>query len=139
MEPFATADDYRLKYPGDEVEDVLLLRLLLEATDTICAELDSADFDYSDPSEAFTFRLMRVCCDATHRVVERMASAQPTGVSQESVTQTAGSYSGTRTYTYATPSMGVALTSQERRLLGVDGTACAFASPFSGGSARGGA
>lgn len=132
MQAFATVEEYRTKYAQDPVTDEVLERLLLEATDTICSELDAADFDYSDPTEPFAFRLMRVCCDATHRTVERMASNQPAGVTQESVSQAAGSYSGTHTYTYATPYMGVALTSAERALLGIDLTDCGYARPFGG-------
>ena len=69
MEPFCTVTDYRLRYPADETPDEVLNEVLLDATDVMCAAMDEADVAYTDPTEPFTRRLMRICREVVHRAI----------------------------------------------------------------------
>ena len=69
MEPFCTVAQYRLRYPADETPDEVLNEVLLDATDVMCAQMDESDVAYTDTSESFTRRLMRICREVVHRSI----------------------------------------------------------------------
>jgi hypothetical protein len=127
VEPFATVADYRRAYPDDAIDDGTLLERLLEATDVMCAEMDGSDISYTDPSESFTFRLMRVCRTVAHRAIASTdGSDVPFGATQLSETATQFSAS----MQFANPTGDMYLTESERRALGIGaGRACVL-SPY---------
>ena len=69
MEPFCTVAQYRLRYPADETPDEVLNEVLLDATDVMCEQMDKSDVAYTDTSESFTRRLMRICREVVHRSI----------------------------------------------------------------------
>jgi hypothetical protein len=69
MEPFCSVAQYRTRYPADETPGEVLFEALLDATDVMCAAMDESDVSYTDPTEPFTRRLMRICRDVVHRAI----------------------------------------------------------------------
>jgi len=89
MEAFATVEQYDARYPGRKVSDEMLTECLMDATLAIAAVLDRNHVDYSEPSEEFADRLMRVCRSVANRVLPSGVDV-PVGATQMSVT--AGTY-----------------------------------------------
>lgn len=130
MEPFATVEDYRLRYPGDETPDDVLTECLMDATDVISAELDEHDIDYADPSESFTERLMRVCRQVAHRALGGSGGSDdsdiPFGATQMS--QMAQQFQAT--VSFGNPYGDVFLTESERKRLGIGAARACVLSPY---------
>lgn len=97
MEAFATKEQYDARYPGRTASDEVLTECLMDATLAIMAALDNAHVDYSDPSEDFAERLMRVCRSMANRLVPSGGTDVPVGVTQMGMT--AGPYQ--RSFTFA--------------------------------------
>lgn len=117
MEAFATTAQYRAKYTTD-MDDNALAEWLADASGTMADEMDEAGVDYSDPSEAFAARLMRVCRDMVHRAIgDGSASTDsiPYGATQASIA--AGGYS--TSFTMSNPYGDLFLRDKERRSLGI--------------------
>ncbi len=127
MDPFATVEEYRARYPDDETTDSVLLAVLLEATDLISAELDAHDIDYSDPSETFTARLARICKSVTRRAVGASSGQDvPFGATQ--LSETAAQFSAS--VQLANPYGDLFLTEQERKSLGIGAAKACVVSPY---------
>ena len=120
MQPFASVTEYEARY-GTVPDTQTLTECLEDATAMICAALDAAGVDYSNPSTTYADRLMRVCRQIAHRAMDATPPAggidAPFGVSQ--ATQSAGGYS--LSYSFANPYGDLFITSAERRLLGIGG------------------
>jgi len=89
MEAFATVSQYDARYPGREASDEMLAECLMDATLAITAVLDRNHVDWSDPSDEFADRLMRVCRSVANRILPSGMDV-PVGATQMSVS--AGSY-----------------------------------------------
>ena len=127
MEPFASVEDYRRAYPDDEIADDVLHEKLLEATDVMCPELDEHDIDYSDPSESFTYRLMRICRTMVHRAIGSTSNPDvPFGATEFSETN---DFVNAATK-FANPYGDLFLTEQERRSLGIGAARACVLSPY---------
>jgi len=130
MEPFCSVEEYRARYPDDATDDDVLLQVLLEATDLISAELDEHDIDYADPTEPFTFRLLRVCRTVAHRAIGDGGDGSDlpfgaTELSEGSDTWSAG-------VKFANPYGDLFLTDAERRSLGMGAARACVLSPYGG-------
>ena len=127
MEPFASVSDYRRAYPDDETPDEVLLERLLDATDVICAAMDGGGVDYTDPTESFTYRLMRVCRDVTHRALGSDSSADiPFGATE--LSEGADTFSAS--VRLANPYGDMFLTQAEKDALGIGATLATVWSPY---------
>lgn len=126
MEPFASEDDYINRY--GEVDDLAVLyETLMDATDLICAEMDEGGVDYTDPTESFTHRLMRVCRNVAHRALGSGDEGDiPFGARQFS--ETASSF--TASVSLANPYGDLFLTEAERRSLGIGAQRAQVLSPY---------
>ena len=104
MEPFATVGQYDARFPGRTASDDMLQECLEDATTAIVAVLDARNVDYSEPSEDFADRLMRVCRSVANRIMPS-GSDIPVGVTQMSTT--AGPYQQTFSLptTYSSPKL----------------------------------
>lgn len=127
MEPFASVGDYRRAYPDDQTEDVKLRERLLEATDLMCAAMDASDVEYADPSEPFTFRLMRICRTVVHRAIGSTGENDlPFGATQ--LSETSAQFNAS--VEFANPSGDLYLTAAEREALGIGGGLACVVSPY---------
>lgn len=127
MDAFATVEEYRARYPDDDTDDGVLESVLLEATDLISAEMDEHDIDYSDPSESFTYRLMRICRTVAHRAIGSTSNPDvPFGAMEFSETN---DFVNAATK-FANPYGDLFLTEQERRSLGIGAARACVLSPY---------
>lgn len=127
MEPFASVEDYRRAYPDDETPDEVLGERLLEATDVMCAAMDASEISYTDPTESFTYRLMRVCRTVTRRALGGGGGSDvPFGATQ--LSETAASF--TASMQFANPTGDMYLTAQERESLGIGAARACVLSPY---------
>jgi hypothetical protein len=128
MEPFASVEDYRRAYPSDETEDGVLHEVLMEATDVMCAAMDSSDIEYMDPCEPFTFRLMRICRTVAHRAIGSgsAASDMPYGAQKHSWTEDVY----TESVELANPYGDLFLTQAEKDALGIGVARACVVSPY---------
>lgn len=127
MEPFASVEDYRRAYPDDGTDDVELRERLLDATDAICAAMDEGGVEYADPSESFTFRLMRICRQVAHRALGGGRGADiPFGATE--LREAADTFSAS--VTLANPNGDLYLTQAERDALGIGGGTACVVSPY---------
>ena len=127
MTPFCTVEDYRARYPSDATDDAVLLECLMEATDTVMGELDGHDIDYSDPSESFSFRLMRVTRTVAHRALGSTNDDDvPFGATQISE----GSGDFTATVHLGNPYGDMFLTQAEKDALGIGKMRACVLSPY---------
>jgi len=127
MEPFASVHEYRRAYPDDGTDEDVLLERLLEATDVMCAEMDGADISYTDPSESFTFRLMRICRTVAHRAIGSTGDSDvPFGATQ--LSETSAQFSAS--VQFANPSGDMYLTAAERAALGIGQARACVLSPY---------
>ena len=127
---YATVEQYEARY-GIVSDTAMLQECLDDCTATIDAELDRYGIDYSDPSEDFADRLMRVCRQMANRVMpDEGEDSLPVGITQMSLTT--GPYNRQFTFgaTYGTPKV----IDQELRLLGISGRSVGFASYLGGES-----
>lgn len=126
MEPFATADQYIQRY-GQVSDRETLEECLADASAAICAELDKAGIDYSDPNEVFADRLMRVCRSVANRILPEDSEGVMQGITQMSTT--AGPYSQQFTFaaSYGTPKLLIS----ELMMLGIGRSRVGWA-PFGG-------
>lgn len=129
MEAFATATEYRAKYPNTELEDAQIMVWLEDASSLMQAEMDASGIDYSNPSEDYADTLMRVCRDMAHRAIGAEADI-PYGASQFS--ESTGSISDS--FTLANPYGDLFMTKAERRRLGVTGGIGRMLHPQVGGA-----
>jgi len=122
MSAFATIAEYDARYPGRTASDEMLEECLMDATSAIVAKLEDRGVDYSDPSEDFADRLMRVCRSVANRILPS-GSDIPVGVTQMSVT--AGPYQQTFSMpnTYGLPK----LLPSELSMLGLGGSRVGWA------------
>ena len=129
MEPFCSPVQYRQLYPNDETPDAVLTEKLLEATDVICAAMDEGGVEYSDPSESFTYRLMRICRTVVHRALGDGSSGDvdvPFGATQLSETSAQINAS----VSFANPYGDLFLMQAEREALGIGAMRAAVLSPY---------
>jgi hypothetical protein len=129
VEPFASVEDYLRRYPDDDTDGAVILEVLTDATDVICAEMDDAGIDYEEPDETFAGRLRRVCRTMAHRALGCSDDSEvPFGAEQ--LSQSADTFSAS--VRLSNPYGDLFLTEQERRSLGI-GSSGAFAfSPYGG-------
>lgn len=113
MNSFATVNEYTARY-GEVSDEEVLEECLADASAAIRSVLDKAHVDYSEPTEDFADRLMRVCRSVANRILPEDSSIMQ-GVTQMSTT--AGPYSQQYTFSssYGTPK----LLMSELNLLGV--------------------
>jgi len=121
MEPFCTVVEYRSRYPDDTTPDAVLGEALLEATDIICAAMDEGGVEYTDPSDSFTYRLMRVCRSVTHRAIGSGAGATQ-------LSETAAQFNAS--VQLANPYGDMFLTQAERESLGIGAAKACVVSPY---------
>ena len=115
VDAFCKPEEYMQRY-GDVDNIDVLTECLGDASAVIAAELDARGIDYTEPSDEYADRLMRVCRSMTNRIMPSAESSWiPVGASQ--VSQTAGSYNRQITFggVYGTPK----LLDSEKRLLGI--------------------
>lgn len=115
MEPFASPEQYVARF-GPVDNAVMLEACLEDATAAIMARLDRAHIDYSDPSEGFADRLMRVCRSVANRIMPSGGDI-PVGVTQASMTAVGFTESMSFTPSYGTPK----LLPSELAMLGISG------------------
>lgn len=133
MTPFATVEEYRARYPDDTVDDAVLLECLCEASDLVMSELDGHDIDYSDPTEGFSFRLMRVTRTVAHRAIGSTSDADvPFGATKLSE----GSGDFTASAELANPYGDLFLTEAERKALGIGAMRACVLSPYGSDAPR---
>ena len=116
MEAFATTEQYEARY-GQVSDRDILLECLKDASAAMRSAMARAGVDWSDPSEDFSDRLMRVCRSVANRILPEDSEGVMQGVTQMSTT--AGPYSQQFTFaaSYGTPK----LLPSELSLLGVVG------------------
>lgn len=127
---FATTAQYRAKYSTD-MDDAALAEWLADASSIMADEMDEAGVDYSNPSEPFSARLVRVCRDMVHRAIgdgSPSSGSIPYGATQASMA--AGGYS--TSFTMGNPYGDLFLRDKERRSLGVLRGGFAVATPSYG-------
>lgn len=114
MTPFASVDQYVERF-GTVSDRAMLEACLEDATAAISSELDSHDINYTDPSESFSDRLMRVCRSMANRIMPADSGDIPVGATQ--ISETTGPYNVQYTLgiTYGTPK----LLPSERQMLGL--------------------
>jgi len=130
MTSFATTTQYHEKYDTD-MSDSALAVWLADASDIMAGEMDKAGIDYSNPSEQFAARLVRVCRDMVHRAIgDGSASALgiPFGAKQASMA--AGGYS--ESFTMDNPYGDLYMKAAERRALGIGSGGFSVAVPSYG-------
>jgi hypothetical protein len=127
MTPFCNVEDYRARYPNDTTDDAVLLECLMEATDTVMGELDGHDIDYSDPSESFSFRLMRVTRTVAHRA---LGSVNDTDVPFGATQISEGSGDFTASVQLGNPYGDMFLTQAEKDALGIGRMRACVLSPY---------
>ena len=122
---YATVEQYQARY-GVVAEEDMLQECLDDSSAVIRAALDRAGIDYSDPSEDFSDRLMRVCRSMTNRVMPTDNDI-PQGVTSASM----GAVGFSETYNFATTYGTPKLIKSEMDLLGIGGK-IGFARPSYG-------
>lgn len=114
MEPFATVEQYEARF-GEVADEGVLEECLADASAAIRMALP-ATVDPCDVGDDMADRLMRVCRSVANRIMPS-GSDVPVGVTQ--MTETAGVYSQTMSYT---PAYGLPkLLPSELAMLGVCG------------------
>lgn len=136
MEPFATVEDYRARYPDDETPDAVLAEALLEATDLICAAMDEGGVDYSDPTESFTFRLKRICRTVVRRSLGDGSNEADVPFGATQLSETAAQFNAS--VQFANPYGDMFLTQAERDALGIGGGRACVMSAYSWPASDGG-
>lgn len=128
MDPFASVEEYRDRYPNDAVEDTALAECLMDATDLILSELDDPDVEERrGRDEAFARRLRRVCRTVAHRALGGGDGTEvPFGATQ--LNETADVFSAS--VQLANPYGDLFLTEQERRSLGIGAQMGRVLSPY---------
>ena len=116
---FASTEDYCARY-GSVSDTAMLQECLDDASAVIRSYLEPTGIDWSDPTDDYADRLMRVCRAMANRVMPSQGGAVddlPVGATQMSMT--AGPYSQSVTFQspYATPKP----LKSELALLGVAG------------------
>lgn len=122
MEPFATVEQYDARFPGRTASEEMLEECLMDATAAIVAVLEARNVDYSEPSEDFADRLMRVCRSVANRIMPS-GSDIPVGVTQMSTT--AGPYQ--QTFSLPTSYSSPKLIPSELAMLGLGGSRVGWA------------
>ena len=112
MEPFCTVEQYTARV-GAVDDEGILEECLSDATATIAAILDARGIDYTEPSEDYADRLMRVCRSMANRIMP--SSTIPGGATQASIT--GGPYS--QGWTFAAPYGTPKPLASELKLLGI--------------------
>lgn len=120
MQSFCTVEQYVKRY-GSVSDTEQLQECLDDCTAVICARLDRAKIDYSNPSEDYADKLMRVCRSMCNRVAPD-DSFLPAGVTQASIGAAGFSQSMTFSSTYGTPR----LIESELDLLGISNESVGF-------------
>lgn len=120
MEPFATVEQYEARF-GEVADESVLEECLADASAAIRMALP-ATVDPCDVGDDMADRLMRVCRSVANRIMPS-GSDVPVGVTQ--MTETAGVYSQTMSYTpaYSLPK----LLPSELDMLGVGGARVGWA------------
>lgn len=131
MKAFADVGQYVARFGAVEDED-LLLECLDDASAAIRSALDHRSVDYSEPTEDFADRLMRVCRSVANRLMPAGDSQVMQGVTQMGVT--AGSYS--EQYTFQSSYGTAKLLPSELDMLGLGGTGGRVLMPSYGGDAE---
>lgn len=124
MEPFATVEDYTVRYGSVDDEDILL-EILKDATREIMSELDSAGISYADPSEKWADTLMQACRSMANRAVSQDDSEVPIGATQ--LSQGVGEFQ--HSFSFRNPYGEVYISQAERKLLGLKRGKAAFVYP----------
>lgn len=122
---YATVEQYQARY-GVVADEDMLQECLDDSSAVIRAALDRAGIDYSEPTEDFADRLMRVCRSMTNRVMPTDNDI-PQGVTSASM----GAVGFSETYNFATTYGTPKLIKSEMDLLGIGGK-IGFARPSYG-------
>ena len=130
MEPFASVEDYRARYPDDETPDAVLTEALLEATDVISAAMDEGGVDYSDPTKSFTFRLKRICRTVVYRAIGSGGGDGDADVPFGATHLTETSAQFNASVQFANPYGDMFLTKAEKDALGIGGGQACVMSPY---------
>ena len=138
MEPFATVEEYRARYPDDSTDDGVLAEALLEATDLICAAMDEGGVEYTDPTESFTFRLKRICRAVTHRAIGEGGGADGPEIPFGATQLSEGSAQFSASVQLANPYGDMFLTQAERDALGIGGGHACVMSAYAWPASQGG-
>lgn len=112
---YATIEQYEARY-GAVSDEFMLQECLDDSSAVIRAALDRAGIDYSNPSEEFADRLMRVCRSMTNRVMPT-ENELPQGVTSASM----GAVGFSETFNFATNYGTPKLIKSEMDLLGIGG------------------
>lgn len=114
MKAFATADDLAARWrPLDPSEEGRAKTLLDDATALMTREMDAAGVAVDADDEIQSQALKAVCC----AIVRRCMGAPLDGPTVSNTSQTAGPFS--QSFTYASPSGDMYMTSTERREIGI--------------------
>lgn len=116
---YATTEQYQARY-GAVSDENMLQECLDDASAVIDSALDRAHIDYSEPSEDFADRLMRVCRSMANRVYPSESGNEiPQGVTSMSM----GAVGFTESYSFATTYGTPKLLKSEYELLGISSSA----------------
>lgn len=114
MDTFATVEQYEARY-GAVADAGTLQECLEDASAAMRAALERHQVDFSEPTEDFADRLMRVCRSVANRILPEDSEGVMQGVTQMSTT--AGPYS--QQFTFATSYGTPKLLPSELSLLGI--------------------
>jgi len=116
MQPYATVDDLKRRYPAIDLNDRARMEAFLEdASAYLNAALDNACIDHEHLSEGYLRLLQTVCCSMVIRALPMLDDDEYT--SAKTVQETVGAF--TRMVTLANPTGDMYLTKSEKDLLGL--------------------
>lgn len=125
MKPFASVGDYQARYGFPDGSN--LAEVLMDATREIAAELEAAGINYSNPTEAYSGRLMQVCRSMAHRAVGDGGDDHDIPFGAKQVSEGAGSF--TWSSTLGNPYGDMFITKAERKMLGLGMSRMAYSVP----------
>lgn len=126
FEAFATASDYRSRFPETSSSDEVIDAALLDASLQIADVLDHAGIEWDNPTEREAFTYKAVCLNAAHRAIGADENeVVPFGATQFSQSASPYSFSATMGNPYGEVKLWP---SEKERLIGYR-TAAAFSYP----------
>lgn len=116
MQPYATVDDLKKRYPAIDLTDRERMEAFLEdASIYLNAALDNASIDREHLNDTYLHLLRTVCCSMVMRALPMLDDDEYT--SAKTVQETVGAF--TRMVTLANPTGDMYLTKSEKDLLGL--------------------
>lgn len=116
MQPYATVDDLKRRYPAIDLNDRARMEAFLEdASAYLNAALNNACIDREHLSEGYLRLMQTVCCSMVIRALPMLDDDEYT--SAKTVQETVGAF--TRMVTLANPTGDMYLTKSEKDLLGL--------------------